>query len=60
METAMQFTKTTVRICLHEQTFRILHTDTGSFTVVSVSAILFLSYKIRADVLSSALIPLIR
>jgi hypothetical protein len=28
--------------------------------VVSVSAILFLSYKIRADVLSSALIPLIR
>ena len=27
---------------------------------VSVSAILFLSYKIRADVLSSALIPLIR
>ena len=29
-------------------------------TGVSVSAILFLSYKIRADVLSSALIPLIR
>ena len=28
--------------------------------LVSVSAILFLSYKIRADVLSSALIPLIR
>ena len=27
---------------------------------VSVSAILFLSYKIRADVLSTALIPLIR
>ena len=27
---------------------------------VSVSAILFLTYKIRADVLSSALIPLIR
>lgn len=27
---------------------------------VSVSTILFLSYKIRADVLSSALVPLIR
>ena len=32
-----------------------------SYTLsVSVSAILFLTYKIRADVLSSALIPLIR
>ena len=32
----------------------------GGAGCVSVSAILFLSYKIRADVLSSALIPLIR
>ena len=32
----------------------------GFTQAVSVSAILFLTYKIRADVLSSALIPLIR